>query len=269
MRREEELAPPDWRDALSVNDDGERTTLHLKATGEAAGSALRRLAAEGRWDASTDPSLAALFGLAAELIETTRVTGWIGEALMLHHEGDDAKSVRACFEVYQQAIADDDGPAAAAVLDAATMNRYAAYRDAALDGRDAIAGSDTPLMDRLCIAIFRMHLTQGQLIAMSPREIVEFAIEHGMIGKQGTGQISIGAIEVCGETAYAETFAEGQRVPCDLVFRREADRWRLDVTALLPFVEKTYRSVAEMNQLSDDAFVETVLRSVSREQPGG
>src|SRR5690606_19285460 len=126
---------------------------------------------------------------------------WVEDAVMMHRENDDARAVRSCFLAYQQAILEDDGVAAAERLDETSMQRYAYYRDRALEDGPAAEDSQTPLVDRLCVALFRLQLTPGQLRAKSPREIVAFAIDHGLIGKTGTNNISIGKIEVTGDEA--------------------------------------------------------------------
>ena len=257
----------DWRESVSIDEEHEDgPTVVLNATGDTAADALRRVVAEGKWDEAAEPAVRAALELAAELIEAPGVVSWVDDELRMAAEDDEAKAVRFCFHTYQDAILNDDGKTAAALLDDNTLQRYERYRRLALNDQSPDPNSDSPIIDNLCIALFQLFLTEEQLQALTPLEIIEFAIDHLFAGKRGAEDLAIGQIEVDGDSAYAEAFVEDQQLPTSLAFHKQNGVWRVDITSLMPVVEMTYAVLAEESKMSPDDFIAAILQEIAGEE---
>ena len=98
---------------------------------------------------------------------------------------------------------------------------------------------------------------------MTPEQIFTHAVNQGWIGKNSVLDSDIGRLQVFGDNASAEYVKGGSLTPLKYRFTREGGEWKIDLTAVLPMAEQAVSMLIKQQGLDEDAFVISVLESVS------
>lgn len=170
----------------------------------------------------------------------------------------DQAAVAAAFTTYRAALLDSDGAAALPVIHPSVFPLYDESRRLALSGSEAEIRRLGPA-GQLNVYVMRATMTRDALRSSSPAQIVRLAIDKGLVGEQGTAALTLGDVEVTGDTAYADVLARGRPGPFKFVFRRHGGAWKLDLKALIELSEPALVALAQRRGLTTRQFVDEVL----------
>jgi hypothetical protein len=251
----------DWREVITFDDEHVTgPTPVIKRTGEPIVEIVERVLQAGKWDVESEPDLAPLLELAAELLEDDAVLNWMTREIAMESEDDDARAVRDCFMAFQGALFEGDLEEMAALLDDHSRRVLLKYRELAVAGERALPGSTTPTIDGICAGIFGKVFAPDLLASMSESEVISFSVNHLFSGPEGFGQFYIGCIETDGDEASAELFAGDTALPLNLAFSREDDgAWRVGIVSMLPIVESTYNAIAIQQGMTPEQFIDAYI----------
>jgi hypothetical protein len=179
----------------------------------------------------------------------------------------DEQAIRQAFQQYKQALLDQDGERAAALVTHNTLDYYGEMRDLALDAtRDEIL--DRRLIDRLTIALYRV-LLGPTLEQVNARQLFVFSVDEGLIGSRSdVAGLEIGDVTVSGDFGTANATSEGQEAPLVWEFRREGDQWKLDLEALFPVSNLVLQNAAEEAGLTENQLIYRTLEARTGQRIG-
>ncbi len=169
----------------------------------------------------------------------------------------DEQAVRDTFERYRAALRKQDGEAVAALVTAGTRGYYDELaRLTATAGPEEIGTRS--VTERMNVALLRHQLAPERAAGMDGRALLGFAVQRGLVDKSSAGDVQLGEITVTGDTAVVSVTSPGKRNGPELAprtFVKEAGEWRVD---LLPVIEATDKSLAELakkHNMTEDAVI--------------
>ena len=151
-----------------------------------------------------------------------------------------ANSVRQAFSQYRAALLKQDGEAAVEVLSQPTVDYYGTMQHLAVCG-SAEEIKRQSFIDRMQVLLMRVRVPADDLLAMSGREMLIYAIEQGWIGRSDVVSASVGEVSITGGTAVGQHVVQGQPSQAKFHFVNEAGVWKLD---LLPTIEASGQAMS-------------------------
>lgn len=174
--------------------------------------------------------------------------------------------IRETFSAYTQAVVDQNGKAAVALIAADTLDYYDDMRSLAATGGPKEI-SQQSFVNRFLITRARVSIGPNRLQKLDGAELFKYGIDKGWTNPQGAAQQELGEITINGDTALAEVTGGG---PSAYDFHLESGEWKLDVIAILKSLNVVLKQqVAASNQGEDEylfALVESLTgRRVTRD----
>lgn len=171
---------------------------------------------------------------------------------------DESPAVRAAYEKYTKAALAKDGATGVSVLADPIFDTYDGFRKLALTATEQEL-ADVPLGKRAAVYTLRGSMDAASLRTASSKDLVKAAIDKGLVGEKGIGNIELGKITVSGDTASAEVVARGQVAPYKFRFVRADGTWKLDLQPLLDLTDSAFEAVAKQQNLTPEQFLDQVL----------
>lgn len=168
-------------------------------------------------------------------------------------DGDAQKEIGDLSERWRAAVSSRD-PELAGLVSSASEDHYRNLKHLALHG-EAAALQDLHPTDQLQALFFRTMLDPMDLQAMSPREVIVFAVETGMIGSDLRKTDELREVVVTGESARGRLYKFGRDDRPDRglqYFEHEDGAWRVDLKSELERLKKDFRSFVARSNLSPD-----------------
>ncbi|MEM7572529.1 MAG: hypothetical protein AAF433_06495 [Bacteroidota bacterium] len=165
-------------------------------------------------------------------------------------QNDEVDQVQAAFQGYRAAILNDRGEEAVEYLD----RRNFTYYDAILDHirvSDSTTVAELRFIERFMVLRMRQVNTQEEITRFTDSTFIVYAINEGMIGKDGVSNLQLGEIEITDDFAAAAVIFRGEKTPLKFHFYREAGEWGLDLTHTM-----TIGQVAIRQAITDSGMVE-------------
>jgi hypothetical protein len=174
--------------------------------------------------------------------------------------------VRATFEHYKAAIMADDGPEAIKYVDQRTLDYYGRILHSSLVD-DSIAVDRLGLLDKLMVLSLRYRTPKIKLLAFNGSEILIYAIESGMVGKNSVMGNTIGEVTLGDSKSEGQLVVNGNPTPVNLDFYEETDGWKVDITSIFELSETAFRQMVEESGQSENEFLQMVLDMVGGGKP--
>jgi hypothetical protein len=174
----------------------------------------------------------------------------------------DNESVRACFEGYKQAILDQDGNAAVALVDGNTLEYYGEMRRLALEGKPEIV-RNLSTIDKMMVLMLRHQTPVEDLSQMSGDSLFVYAVDKGWIGRESVISNELGDITVSGDHASGVHVSAGTETPLRWMFQKKDGNWKLDITSIMPAADQAFKQMIRESGQSEDEFLVAILESVS------
>lgn len=121
-------------------------------------------------------------------------------------------------------------------------------------------------MNKIMVLSLRHRIPVDVLRAMTPEEVFAHAVNQGWIGKDSVLDSDIGQLRVFGNDASAEYVKGGKPTPLKYRFTKEDEKWRIDLTALMPVGDQAMSMLIKKEGLDEDAFIISLIESVSGEK---
>ena len=178
------------------------------------------------------------------------------------------EAVQESFLAYKKAVLEGNGAAAAELVTQGSKDLYHKYaNDAVTLDRDGL--NKLHVTDRVSIMLLRHNLKRKELEGMSGGEIIAYAVDRGWVGKESVSRLELGDYQVDGNVATGTVLgADGRRSPYKLQFLKEAQRWRLDLVAMLMLTRTAIDYTIQQTGMAEDEFVLYVIEISSGQKPG-
>ncbi len=185
----------------------------------------------------------------------------IGVALMLvgasHASSgaqvDEQEKIIDLSERWRAAVSNRD-PALSELVSSDSENHYRKLKHLALYGEEDELRDLHPT-DQLQALFFRTMLDSTELQAMSPREVIVFAVEAGMIGIDLRKTDELREVIVMGNTAQGRLYKFGRDDRADRglqYFEYEEGVWRIDLKSELERLRKDFSAFVTRSNLAPD-----------------
>ncbi len=188
-----------------------------------------------------------IIAVALVLVGATRALG--------QGDGDAQKEIGDLSERWRAAVSSRD-PDLSGLVSSASESHYRNLKHLALHG-EAAALQDLHPTDQLQALFFRTMLDPMDLQAMSPREVIVFAVATGMIGSDLRKTDELREVVVTGKSARGRLYKFGRDDRPDRglqYFEYEEGAWRIDLKSELERLKKDFSSfVARSNLAPDEA----------------
>jgi hypothetical protein len=170
--------------------------------------------------------------------------------------------VRTCYEGYKQAILDQDGDAAVAMVDETTLKYYGEMRHLALEGTADVVHNLTTI-DKIMVLMLRHQILVEDLNQMNAESLFVYAVDQGWIGRESVANIDLGDITVSGDQATGVHISGGTKSSLKWKFQKENGAWKIDITSIMPMAEQAFQEIIQESGQSEDEFLVTILESIS------
>jgi len=175
----------------------------------------------------------------------------------------DKKQIHDCFYSYKRAILEDKGDEAFQCLDKRTRDYFAKMLQLVKTAsRDEV--EQLSLMDKMQVLIMRNNVPKSELLSMTGDELLIYAINHGMVGKNGTSNLEAGTIIVEGGFGKVEMVVRGKNSGLFYHFYKEDGQWKLDLTSSFPAAQAALNTVIQQSGQSENDFILNIIRMTSR-----
>lgn len=185
---------------------------------------------------------------------------------VIQAQQQDLKDIRASFDGYKQAIMHDQGATAIEFLDSKTIQYYdsiAFYCNYA----DSLELEKLTIMDQMMVLIIRHLIPDSQLLDYNGYDLLLFAINKGLVGKDMVEHNDIGMITLLGNEAKAELLVNGNASNVYFNFFKEEDAWKLNLTTLFPMVNVTLEETINNIGIDRKSFFIHILKEMTGEMP--
>lgn len=179
----------------------------------------------------------------------------------------ETEAVKTCFDTYKAALLAGSGTEAVAVIDQNTLDYYRAILDHTLRSDSAtVAGLN--FMDKLIVIRVRDLMTFTEVSALDENSFFVYAVDNGMIGKEGVANLELGTVELNGSSAKGQVIAGGQPAPIYFDFHNEEGLWKIDLTSIFGISQAALQTVIEDSGMTENEFIFQILEMLNGKQPG-
>ncbi len=178
----------------------------------------------------------------------------------------DKELVLKSFENYKNAILADKGKLAAAFVDSRTMNYYSTILDK-VKTADSLDVDSMGIIDKLTVLTVRHRTTKKELLNFNGRDLFIYAIDNGMVGKNGVVNAELGDVVTNGDFSKAEFIVNEQKTPFFFHFYREDKVWRINITHLLSLGTMTFEKMIEDSGEKENDFIINILEVLTGKKP--
>lgn len=176
------------------------------------------------------------------------------------------KAVRTAFLQYKEAILRQQGETAWQHVDANTARYYDEMRLLALNGSEEKVRA-LNFVNKVTVLLLRHRVGLEGLRPMTTKDVFVYAVDKGMIGRDGVLKSNVGKVRVFADKASGELLHEGKVAPFAYQFTKEDGQWKIDLTAILPSANVAMKALIEREKLNEDEFLLLLVESVSGSKP--
>lgn len=179
---------------------------------------------------------------------------------------EDEKAVRNCFSKYKKAILESKGAIAAQHIDKNTVKYYQRILDKSIYA-DSLSLAKSNILDRMTVLSSRHRIKEDELLKMTPKSYFTYAIDQGMIGKNGVMNVSLGEVKTEGDFATAKILSGGKSTPMTFQFNKENGEWKLDLTSIFKISAMALKKFLSESETSETEFILNALSVIIGEAP--
>lgn len=170
------------------------------------------------------------------------------------------------FETYKNAILNDKGEIAADCVDSRTIKYYSTILEISKNA-DSLKINSLDILDKLMVLSIKHRTSKEDIVSFNGRDLLIYAIENGMVGKNSVAQNTLGEISVNGDFAKAGFLAKGQKTEYFFHFYKEDQIWKFNLTDIFPIGSKAVQQVIDESGKPENAFLLEILESVTNKKP--
>ncbi len=168
------------------------------------------------------------------------------------------KAVKNCFELYRTALLSENGEDALAQVNSKTVNYYSQVLENCKN-LDSAEVSSLNLMDKLMVLAVRYRTPVDDILKFSGEELIVYAVNNDMIGKNGVMNAELGSIDVDGDFADSRIRQGKEEAPFGFHFYKENDQWKIDLTSVFDVSMAPFNQIIESSGMTEDTYLEMIV----------
>jgi hypothetical protein len=175
---------------------------------------------------------------------------------------EEASAVRQSFAAYKEAVLNDKGQEALAVITRNSRQYYGQMKQLALKAPEAEV-RQLSTGNKMMVLFIRHRIPLNSLQGMTSENLFVHTVNQGWVGKSGVIKIDIGKVEISGKHAVAEIVHSGQPTPLRYRFAKEEDKWKMDLSSAMTMAEQSFKQMIKEEDMDEDEFIFTVIELAS------
>lgn len=178
----------------------------------------------------------------------------------------DSKQVKQVYEQYRYAILNDDGKLAFQCIDSRTKSYYGQLLNWTVND-DSIALEKHSLVDKFTVLAIRAKASKEELLGFDSSTLFMYAVNKGMVGKNGVAKQAIGDPVIDSTFAKAPLIINGKNSSTYFHFYKENNEWKINISYLLTAANTAFRNMLDETDQTENEFIMDLLRIMEgREQ---
>lgn len=178
----------------------------------------------------------------------------------------DAHQIKEVFERYRYAILNDEGKLAFQCIDSRTKKYYGQLYQWILKD-DSMALEKHSLVDKFTVLAIRAKASKQEILGMDSSTLFMYAINHGMVGKNGASNQKIAEPIADSTFGKAALMLDEKETSVFFHFYKEDGQWKMDISHLLPMANSSFRSMIEESDMTENEFIFDLLRILEGRTP--
>jgi hypothetical protein len=180
---------------------------------------------------------------------------------------DEPAAVRTSFNNYKNAILNDKGEEAVLYVNEKTITYYGEMLEK-VKTSDSTEVEALNLLDKLMVFVIRHRTSKQDIMSFDGKSLLVYAIKNGMVGKGSVMNNSIGDVKVDGTFAKGAFVSNGQVTPLFFDFNKENNKWKVDLTSVLPASTMAFQKMVDDSGKTENEFLFSILEMLTGRKPG-
>lgn len=176
------------------------------------------------------------------------------------NNNSEEKHIQQTFQTYKSSVINDDGKAAIEVIDKRTINHYKRILELVISA-DSSAIETLPTMDKFFVLAIRHIIPADSIQLMTGDGLFIYAINKGMIGKEGAMKIDIGNIAIEDNFAMAEFTSEGKMTGIKINFYKDEGNWKFDLSSFFKVGNIAFKNLLKDCPSSENECIAEILET--------
>jgi hypothetical protein len=172
--------------------------------------------------------------------------------------------IRQTYRQYCEAVVQQDGARAGALVSGITLRRYQEFRDAALTADEAGVGELAPAT-RLQVLLLRQRMDAATLAALDGPGLFAHVIDQGWLDASAFRDAQLGIVAVDADRAQSPVHRGGRPTRERAYFLRESGAWKVNLLPNFTSTDRNIEEAAAVNQLSEKAYLESLVAKVTQQ----
>ena len=178
----------------------------------------------------------------------------------------DEEQVREAFDKYKSAILNDRGNEAVNYVDSRTLEYYSDILNQSISG-DSATVDNLGIMDKLMVFSIRHRTSKEDILSFDGRQLLEYAIKEGMVGKNSVANNEIGEIKIENTFATGQLVSGGRPAPMYFHFYKEQNAWKIDLTSIFPVASMAFQRMADDSGQEENEYLFMLLEMITGKSP--
>mgnify|MGYP005865301503 CR=1 FL=1 len=175
---------------------------------------------------------------------------------------DESAAVKESFRSLQQALKEKNAAAAMELLSEETRDYYRLLGRAAKQFSAKELDKLSPL-NQIMVALVRKKLPGVK----SPEDLLPAAIEAGFVSRELSDEMELGEITFSENRAISEIRRSGKSSALKLFFRKEKERWRVDLSSLIDQANAMAEDYLKKTGIDGKAFSKGITDRIGGNSP--
>ncbi len=184
-----------------------------------------------------------------------------------YSQNEEKKQIENCFRTYKDAILTNQGKIAVNSVDDKTIKYYTEILEK-IKKTDSITLDGLGIIDKFSVLTFKHRASKKEILSFDGKDLFEFAIEKGMVGKNSVKNTSIGEISIDGNFARGQLISNGQETSSYFTFYKENNNWKINITSMLSAGVKAFNLMIKDSGKTENDFIIDILEIVTGKKPG-
>lgn len=180
-------------------------------------------------------------------------------------ESKEDAAILECFNSYKSAILNDKGEKAVDLVDSRTISYYSEILEK-VKTSDSTTINSMNIMDKLMVFSIRHRTSKEDIMSFDGKQLLVYAIQQGMVGKNSVANNEVGSISVNEDFAKGQAVINGKPEELFYHFYKEEGKWKMDLTSLFPAGTAAFELMAEQSGMEENEYLFLLLEMTSGDE---
>ena len=179
---------------------------------------------------------------------------------------NEVTKIKQCFANYKSSILNNKGEEAVEYVDSRTIKYYQNILDKTKMA-DSTEINSMNIMDKFMVFSIRHRTAKEDILKFDGKQLLVYAIQEGMVGKNSVANNEIGDVEVDENFGKGQLIANGTPAPMYFHFYKEEGNWKIDLTSIFPVATQAFQKMAEESGEEENEYLFMLLEMITGNKP--